>query len=326
MTERYSLPDFIEFCTRQNASVRYEGEIFWFNRIPVPNILVRNLFFSADIYFKDYVFHLLSGTILALHDLAVEQWSGLIFADLNNQKDQKLFHLFPDPSQKELHIEVLKKIWGEIQAVDKFKEFEHNVSLKCGLGHFEIGLDDFLNCIGHKGKKYERLYYPDDVKNLIETYFPKVTEFLTRGNGDMFGNVVVDRLNIYRSGFSDAFASIFNRLLDFKFESFPLINPKSALQGQTEIVSVREVGTIKLVEYAGGNWWQPSLEQGGAIGVEIDKNHPLNFVDEKSQLHLLLLALSKEEMLIFEINQKEVIEEFRFRVSQSLKKLANNLD
>jgi len=326
MTERYSLPDFIEFCTRQNASVRYEGEIFWYNKIPVPNILVRNLFFSADIFFKDYVYHLLSGTILALHDLAIDQWSGLVLLDLNKEKDKKLFHLFPDPTEKELHIEALKKIWGESQAIEKFKEFEQKVSLKCGLGHFEIGLNDFLNCVGHKGKKYERLYYPEGVKHLIETYFPKVTNFLVRGNGDMFGNVVVDRLNIYRSGFSDAFASIFNRLLDFKFESFPFINPNSVLQGQTETVSVRDVGTIKAVEYAGGNWWQPSLEQGGAIGVEIDKNHPLNFLDEKSQLHLLLLILSQEEMLIFDINQKEVIEEFRFRVSQSLKKLAIKFD
>jgi hypothetical protein len=142
----------------------------------------------------------------------------------------------------------------------------------------------------------------------------------------MFGNVVVDSLNIYRSGFSDAFAGVFNRLLDFKFESFPFVNPNSAAQGQTEIVSVRDVGAIKPVEYAGGNWWQPSLEQGGAIGVEIDKNHPLNLIEEKSQLHLLLLALSKEEMLIFDENQKAVIEEFRFRVSQSLKILANRFN
>jgi hypothetical protein len=247
------------------------------------------------------------------------------FLDLNNQPE-KVFHLFPDPVEKELRIEVLKKIWNESQSIQKFKEFEKQVSSKCGLGVFELGLSNFLVCLEHKGKKYERLYYPEIVKNLIEANFPKVTDFLSRGNGDMFGNMVVDRLNIYRSGFSDAFSGIFNRLLDFKFESFPLINPNTALQGQTEVVTVRGVGTIKQVEYSGGNWWQPILEQGGAIGVEIDKNHPMNLLDEKSQLHLLLSALSKEEMLIFDPNQKDVVEEFRFRVSQLLKILANKIE
>ncbi|WP_210437722.1 hypothetical protein, partial [Vibrio crassostreae] len=35
-------------------------------------------------------------------------------------------------------------------------------------------------------------------------------------NTDMFGNIIADRYNIYRSGFSDALAIIFNALLEFR--------------------------------------------------------------------------------------------------------------
>ena len=34
----------------------------------------------------------------------------------------------------------------------------------------------------------------------------------------MFGNIISDTLGVYRSGFSDAFAAIFNKLLDFLLE------------------------------------------------------------------------------------------------------------
>ncbi len=310
MTDKYSYPDFIEYCTKNNNSFRSENEIFWSNRIPVPSILVKRVFFSSDTYLKEYVHHLLAGTILALNDLS--------------HSEEKVFQSLPDPEVTHIKNDFLKEIWNDAQGIDKFKEFERVVSSMCGLGAFELNVDDYLGCLSHKGKKYDRLYYPEVVKQLIEEAFPKVFNLLKRSNGDMFGNVVVERLNIYRSGFSDAFTAIFNRFLDFKFELFPNVNPLVVNQGQTEIVTVRNIGFIEPVEYAGGNWWNPVMQQGGAIGVEIDLNHPINTLPPEEQLHLLLLALAKEEMFIFNDEQKMAVENYRFRVSQELRITCKN--
>ena len=41
-------------------------------------------------------------------------------------------------------------------------------------------------------------------------------ECVGQDNTDMFGNIIADRYNIYRAGFGDALAFIFNALLDFR--------------------------------------------------------------------------------------------------------------
>ena len=312
MIERYSFTDFVTYCSQGNASFRPDGEIYWCQTKPIPSILVKRLFFSADLFLIDYVHHLLTATALALHDL--------------KSPADKLFEFFPDPSSRIKHLSKLENIWRECQSFSKFKKFEHDVSELSGLGAFELSLQNFIECLSHKGRKYDRLYYPDVVKNLIDQSFPKVSELLNRSNGDMFGNIVVDKLNVYRSGFSDAFAGLFNDYLKFKFDFFPLINPKNASQGQTEVITIPSIGTITPVEYTNGNLWEPTMQQGGAIGVELAKNHPASMLDPQLKFNLLLLALSKEEMKIFDPDLKIKLEQFRYRVSMNLKAAANSFD
>lgn len=312
MIERYSFPDFIAYCSQRDSSFLVDGEIYWCKKIPIPSILAKRLFFSADFFLKEYTFHLLSATALALHEL--------------KNPSIKLFHLFPNRSQRIEHEEELKRVWEGCQSINLFKDFEKNLSSLCGIGSFELTHDDFLKSLDHTGKKYDRIYYPDVVKKLFESSFPKVVTFLDRAKGDMFGNIIVDKLNIYRSGFSDAFSGLFNEYLNFKFDCFPDSNPLHASNGQTEIISIPRIGTIRAVEYANGNFWEPTMQQGGAIGVEIAKNHPASMLEPIEQIQLLLLALSKEEMQIFDLDQKIKLEEFRFRVSNSLKSFIGTME
>lgn len=311
MTERYSFPDFIAFCGERDSSFLSDGEIYWCKKIPIPSILAKRLFFSADIFLKEYTFHLLSAVALALHDL--------------KNTNEKMFHLFPSREERIKNDVALRSIWNECQTIAVFKDFEGHLSQLCGIGKFELSLDDFLISLDHNGKKYDRLFYPDIVKKLINSNFPKVTIFLDKAKGDMFGNIVVDKLNIYRSGFSDAFSGLFNEYLNFKFEYFPEVNPMNASNGQTEIVSIPKIGKLTPVEYANGNFWEPTMQQGGAIGVDLAKNHPVSLLDPQLQLNLLLLALSQEEMKIFDPDLKVKIEEFRFRVSVSLKSFTKSI-
>jgi hypothetical protein len=312
MIERYSFTDFVNYCSERNPSFRPDGEIYWLQTKPIPSILVKRLFFSADLFLVEYVHHLLSATVLALHDLTTP--------------NDKIFDLFPNPKSRIAQQSKLEKIWRECQSLARFKEFEQAISSLSGLGAFELSLQDFLNCLDHTGKKYDRLYYPDVVKKHIDLNFPKVSELLSRSNGDMFGNIVVDKLNVYRSGFSDAFSGLFNDYLTFKFDFFPLSNPKNAAQGQTEAITIPSIGSIKRVEYSNGNFWEPTMQQGGAIGVEVAKNHPASMLDPELQFNLLLLALAKEEMKIFDPDLKLKLEQFRYRVSVALRAAANSLD
>ena len=315
MADKYSYPDFMTYCTSSHASMRAEKDVFWYNRIPVPAVLVKKIFFGADQYLCTYLNHLLTGIMLSLYDLS-------------NASSGRSFDLFPDPEQaKAAKLEgKTEQIWSWCQRLAEYKSFERKACQLVGIGAFELDRQSFEACLEHKGKKYERLYYPDSIKALIIGSFPKVSELLKANNGDFFGNVIADQLQIYRSGFGDAFAGIFNRLLDYKCDFFPNIDPRLAKQGQLEEVSFRKLGVIHPVDYANGCLWEPSFQQGGAIGVELDKNHPIFDVQSDQRISLFLLALSKEEMSIFSEEAKSVVEDYRFRVSQTLKNYAQSTE
>ena len=308
MSDNYSYPDFMNYCTSSNDSMRAEKDVFWYNRIPVPSVLVKKIFFGADLYLRTYMDHLLTGVMLALNDLS-------------NPSTVRFFDFFPDPERARAAKSSGEtgEIWSFCQSLDSYKDFEYRATQLLGIGAFELDQLSFEACLGHKGKKYERLYYPESIKELIRGSFPRVSELLKGTNGDFFGNVIADQLNIYRSGFGDAFAGLFNRFLDFKIDVFPSIDPRFANQGQLEEVSLKSLGVVRPVDYANGFLWEPSFQQGGAIGVELDRNHPIFDVSSDRRMTLLLLALSKEEMSIFNEEAKSAVEDFRFRVSQTLK-------
>lgn len=310
MAHQYSFPDFIDYCTNYSSAYKLDGEVFWYNTIPAPSVLIKKLFFNAHESLKQYNNHLLSAVVLSIHDI--------------QSPDNKLFNLFPDPIAVTGRESLLREVWNNSRKLSNYRDFEERVVSFSGIDEHQLSFDEFLFCLTHKGKKYERLYYPDSINSQFEHCFPKVRTNIGRKKVDMIGNVIADNLGIYRAGFGDAFAGVFNRYLDFKFDIFPHVDPRSADQGQVELVSVRKVGSITPVDYAGGNLWEPSLDQGGNIGAQLDKHHPFNYLTPETKSQLLILALANEEMRIFSESKKTVIEEFRYRVSRTLKDFANS--
>jgi len=308
MSENYSFPDFLSYCTTSHNSMRVDGEVFWFNKIPVPIVLVKKVFFSMDVILKSYSNHLLSALSLALYELSQSEQHGL-FAD------------FPDPDA--LRIKQadgsIQAAWEFCQGIQLFKQFEQTLGLLTGLPNTELSLAEFERSLSFKAKKYDRLYFPESIKVELLRDFPKALDFLTRAKGDFFGNVIADDLSIYRAGFGDAFSGVFNHYLDFKFDRFPRLDPREAVVGHFEDLTVKGMGSVKLVDYADGQLWDPFLQHEGGVGVEVDKNHPVLDLPAEDQLMCLLLSLAKEEMAIFDDSLKEAIESFRFRVSHTLR-------
>lgn len=308
----YSYPDFINFCEKESSSIRIERDIIWYNQIPVPSILVKKMFFDSDAFIQLYLNHVLSCLLLAI-------------SELSNEVDKGYFEQFPSPDIANQESHILEKIWLNLQPLQLYKDIEKQLTSSLCNYEYELSYQDFYQCLSHKGKKYERLFIPNLVKDLLEKSAPKVRKFLKGKNGDFFGNVIADELNIYKAGFSDAFSGIFNRYLDYKLDYYLKIDPRLASHGQTSIETIIKIGSITPVDYCNGNYWEPMLSQGGGIGAETDFNHPFHSLSNDKKSAVLLLALSKEEMLIFSDDKKQTIEEFRFRVSQRLREYSHLL-
>lgn len=311
MTMSYSYPNYIEYCEKKNNSIRTDKDILWYNNIPVPQVLMKKVFFSAEEFLHLYAQHLLSGTILGLRELTTGAGNSLFF------------NLFPSPTDADERSSQLRDAWDHAQSLSIYKTFESNVSSLICAKSFELSFSTFKDSLSHKGKKYERLFLPNRIRSLFDADMPKIREYLRNKNGDFFGNVVAEELNIYKSGFSDAFAGFFNIYLDYKLEEHAELDPRIASHGQIATESLDKLGELKSVDYAQGNYWEPSLMQGGGIGAELDKHHPFHILEPENKLTALILALSQEEMSLFDEGKKSTVEEFRFRVSRRLREYSH---
>ena len=306
MEYSYSYPDFINYCSESGNKIRAEEEIIWYNRIPMPRLLVRKIFFHSPKYFEIYIDHLLSAIIISLSD----QKSG-----------SKDFDELPNNNVSSETISRLKTNFDDTLREEHFLKFQSEIIAGVGIDYNKITWDKFLKTIHHKGKKYNRLYFPDLIKDSISIHFSRCLNYLTRSSTDFFGNVLSDELDIYRNSFSDSFANIFNKLLDFKFEKFSGFDPNNASHGQTNYSQIDRIGQIIETENLQGNLWDPELVQGGKISVEINKHHPIYEVEEAKRFNYLLMALSNEELFISNPNTKDEFEKFRYRVSRQLKEI-----
>ena len=189
-----------------------------------------------------------------------------------------------------------------------------------GSNYGEFNREKFLLALSHNGKKYNRLYYPDTIKHLIQKSFNQILKKLRINQGDLMGNVIADNLKVYRQGYSDAFQILFKKFLDFKFDNFREIDHAETLHGHISSLEIEEFGKIEYTEKIQGNLWQPKMINGGLINAEVDRNHPINDL-EKKQFEHLILALSDAEQKTIELNDKKAIEEFRYRVSATLRKI-----
>ena len=48
----YSFPDFVRYCEIANSSIAADSDILWYNNIPVPNGLMKDVFSSTCIIFE----------------------------------------------------------------------------------------------------------------------------------------------------------------------------------------------------------------------------------------------------------------------------------
>ena len=302
MGYQYDLADFKRYLNDKNPKYRVDGLIFWQNRIPLPIDLFNRIFNESDQMVTDYVYQLAASAVAFSNRESFQDVLGLDVIDLPNGDLKK--------QQRKLDSWLAERLSGR-SAVFRMT---HEVADLLGLEGFTFSVDKVAHAIRHQGKKYTRIFMPAEVRKLYS--FVKDCDEVGEDNTDMFGNIIADKYNIYRSGFSDALAIIFNALLDFRI----IFSETGSHLAKVRVIapSIENVD-VRLGKTSDGSLWEPGYEDDHYI--VINQDHP--FVsqlstEQSSALAECLFFLGELENSQFSDEKKKFVEELRQAVSRSL--------
>lgn len=302
MNYQYDLADFKRYLNDKNSNYRVDGLIFWQNRIPLPIDLFNRIFNESHLIVSDYVYQITASGVTFSNRESFEKALAVEVSDLPNGGLKK-----QAKTLKEWLNEKLPKNSAIVR-------MSYEVADILGLDDFALSIDKVAEALQHQGKKYARLYIPASVRaelNLISD-----CEGLGTDNTDMFGNIIADRYNIYRSGFSDALAIIFNALLEFRI----LCSGRGEhLQRLRVIAPLVEHIDVRLGKTRDGSLWEPGYEQDHYI--TLNNEHPLirNLSEDQSKpLAEFLFYMGEFENGQFSDESKKLVENLRQTVSRSL--------
>lgn len=302
MSYQYDLADFKRYLHDRNRSYRVDGLIFWQNRIPLPIDLFNRIFDESDQIVTDYIYQLAASTLaFSKADVFVEK----LGHPVNDLPTDRLERKYATLSAW---------ITAELPANSRIARMAYDIAEILGVPEFEFSADRVVKALLHQGKKYSRLFMPGPVRERVERFAGCAA--IGQDNTDMFGNIIADRYNIYRSGFSDALAIIFNALLDFRL----LFSGKgNRLQKISVITSTRTELDVRFAVTTDGSLWEPGYEDDHF--VTINNKHPLmrKLPQEQSPaLAELLFFLAQFENSQFSDQNKKFIENMRQTLSREL--------
>ena len=302
MSYQYDLADFKRYLNDRNTAYRVEGLIFWQNRIPLPIDLFNRIFDESEQIVTDYIYQLAASTLAFTNGADFETKLGQSVSDLPTNKLERKYAMLSG------------WVMGQMKNNRSIVRMAYEVAEMLGVSEFEFSDNRVVTSLLHQGKKYDRLFMPNPVRELV-IRFPRC-DAIGQDNTDMFGNVIADRYNIYRSGFSDALAIIFNALLDFR----QLISGGgSQLQRVSVMTSTQTDLDVRFAVTTDGSLWEPGYED--EHYVTINNKHPLIRQLRQGQapaLAELLFFLAQFENSQFSDQNKRFMENMRQTLSREL--------
>lgn len=302
MSYQYDVADFKRYLNNRNGTYRVDGLIFWQNRIPLPIDLFNRIFDESDQITTDYIYQLAASTLAFSKEGTFEEKLEHPVCDLPTDKLKVKYGLLSD------------WVTAELPDNSQIVRIVYEAADMLGVPEFEFSSDRVVAALLHQGKKYTRLYMPNHIRELVERFAG--CDVIGQDNTDMFGNIIADRYNIYRSGFSDALAIIFNALMDFRL----LFSGKgNGLQKISVITSTRTELDVRFAVTTDGSLWEPGYEDDHY--VTINNTHPLirKLSQEQSPaLAELLFFLAQFENSQFSDQKKKFIENMRQTLSREL--------
>ncbi|MCA7371208.1 hypothetical protein LE134_02070 [Escherichia coli] len=302
MNYEYDLADFKRYLYDKNHSYRVDGLIFWQNRIPLPIDLFNRIFDESDLIIADFVYQVAASAVVFSEKESFESTFGL---EVTNLPTDKLKAEIPALST-----------WVDEHLPENCRivRMIYEIAELLGLPEFRFSGDRIAKSLAHQGKKYARLFMPSPVKDLVNNI--QGCDTIGQDNTDMFGNIIADRYNIYRSGFSDALAIIFNALLEFRL----LFSGKSGnLPRFRVMMTAPDDIDIRFGKTADGSLWEPGYEDDHFITINTE--HPVMKNQAKDQgcaLAELLFFIGQYENSQFSDQNKKFIENMRQTISRNL--------
>ncbi|MBE8232270.1 MAG: hypothetical protein HAW67_00945 [Endozoicomonadaceae bacterium] len=302
MSYQYDLSDFKRYLNDKSAKYRVDGLIFWQNRIPLPIDLFNRIFNESDQIVIDYVYQVVASAIVFTERSSFEDTFSVEIEEL------------PKADLKKQVTALKEWLQNHLLKNSSITRMAYEISDILGLDDFEFSNDKVSEALQHQGKKYARIFMPREIRQEFNA-IPDCEE-VGQDNTDMFGNIIADRYNIYRSGFSDALAIIFNALLEFRilcsgrgkhFQKIHVIAPL------IDDIDVRMGKTLD------GSLWEPGYEDDHYI--ILNNEHPLvrHLTEGESKpLAELLFFLGEFEYEQFSETNKKLIENLRQTISRSL--------
>ena len=305
MSYSYDLPDFKRYLNDHNPSYRTDGLIFWQNRIPLPIDLFNRIFGESDYFFELYLDHLLAAVIARASTKAI-------------LGDQINFPELPGSAVRGRLHEVTREISEILVATKNYRKTATIFSEQLGLDTYKLDSVRLGEALCHQGKKYSRLYCPVAFRAVIQKEHPNALLQISNDNTDMFGNLIADHYDIYRSGFSDALAIIFNQLLEFRL----LCGGRISSVRRVTLVMEDEIGeiSVELKRTRDGSLWEPDYSDDHLL--RINPEHPFfRFAVDAGAtvcINELLYTFSKFENSQFSDAQRKLLENMRQEISREL--------
>lgn len=300
----------------------YQEElIFWKKSIPLPIDLVYKIYDERSALIGTYCGHILSIAIMERY-----------FSEVNATTDS----LYELPSSNCLNGLNANNIYNKYYSSMPIQNLQELLKNTFKFHEYGMTENEFVVFITHEGRKYKRLYVPRDLKMKIAAILPNINSAIGVSNGDMFGNIVADYLKIYRSGFSDAFAAIFNKLLDFNLENFDDSKDVYSKHQNIKVSQLSESDNIsdysvQLETITDGALWEPAYIAAKTI-MRLNSKHPYwdlvssDKVNAEQVLKDILGKLSNLEYESIKDSNRKLLENTRMEMSRSLRIAAERLN
>lgn len=302
MSYQYDLADFKRYLNDKNPKYRVDGLIFWQNRIPLPIDLFNRIFNESDQIVFDYLYQVAASAVTFSNKNSFEKAMTVKVNDL------------PSGDLKKQALSLKSWLNENLTDHSPVVRILYEIADILGLDNFVLSIEKIAEALQHQGKKYGRLFIPTEIREQL-SLIPYCNSVGT-DNTDMFGNIIADRYDIYRSGFSDALAIIFNALLEFRI----LCSGRGEhLQRLRVIVPLLKDVDIRLGKTRDGSLWEPGYEDDHYI--TLNREHPLmrDLSEEQSKpLAEVLFYFGEFENGQFSDESKKLVENLRQTVSRSL--------
>ena len=312
--------DFKKYLLEKLPDSRQEELIFWKKGIPIPIDLVYKIFDQRGELLKIYLDHL---SAISLYSYSAKIESSNYEFEINN---------LPSPENIK-HKLKLEHQFHNYYLKSKISNLTNILAERLFVVEYNFTEDNYFAAICHEGRKYKRLYLPPKIKESIKKHDSELLKIVGVSNGDMFGNVVADDLGVYRSGFSDAFAAIFNKLLDFILERTNEKQIVASSASKIKIIQVEEPQATFLKIHNGkiedGSLWEPKYTDAKSSFI-LNNNHPYyELINNKTGIEVLVDIVSQSALIESETIRDttiKILETYRQDISRKLRLIAEKIN